>query len=559
VARAKTGKEKQKSSPARKRAAGAPRASPRALLATYRAKRDFSRTAEPSGAEKAPASKSLAYVIQKHDASHLHYDFRLELDGVLKSWAVPKGPSLDPARKVLAVQVEDHPLAYGDFEGRIPEGQYGGGTVMLWDRGTWEPVGDAREGLKNGKLHFLLHGEKLRGEWALVRMAPKENERRSNWLLMKVKDSFAESGREVTVDSAESVKSGRGLEEIAGNPGATWNSHKTALGKAGQGGADVPAPRPPRKAAPAPRRGGRKSEPAVAGEEAPFPIRVTHPDKVLYPGEGVTKRDLLAYYQLAEKWMLPLVADRPLTLMRCPNGVGEAARGCFYQRNWTGSFPPLVKGAHAYEGQPQLAIQDLNGLLSLVQMSVLEIHTWGCLQGDLKHPDQLVLDLDPGPGLPWSEVVKTARTLREMLSALKIKTFVKTTGGKGLHLLMPIEPNVDWEAAHDFCEQIAAALVKQSDRVVMNMRKDLRAGKLYIDFQRNHETATAVAAYSTRARAGAAVSMPVEWDQLADIRSGDQFTVKEAMAYLRRRKRDPWADFEKARADLRKIAAGRGK
>ena len=192
-------------------------------LATYHKKRHFNRTPEPKG--RAPHEKpgALKYVIQKHDASRLHYDFRLEWDGVLKSWAVPKGPSLDPGRKALAVQVEDHPIEYGDFEGVIPKGEYGGGTVLPWDRGTWEPLSDAEEGLAHGKLHFMLHGEKLKGEWALVRMHGSAGEGGKNWLLFKVKDKYASTTRDILAEASKSVKSKRSLETIAGDRDDVWS------------------------------------------------------------------------------------------------------------------------------------------------------------------------------------------------------------------------------------------------------------------------------------------------------------------------------------------------
>ncbi len=218
-----------------KRAAGgaAPsKETPKQQLAKYRAKRDFKITPEPSGDAKksgrARKEQKLEYVIQKHAASHLHYDFRLELDGVLKSWAVTKGPSYYPGDKRLAVQVEDHPLEYGGFEGIIPKGQYGGGTVMLWDRGTWEPVGDAHEGLRKGDLKFILHGEKLHGRWVLVRMGGKyANEAKPNWLLIKEHDGEEHSpdATPITEEEPNSVASGRDMEEIARARDAVWNSN----------------------------------------------------------------------------------------------------------------------------------------------------------------------------------------------------------------------------------------------------------------------------------------------------------------------------------------------
>src|SRR6516165_7934082 len=195
-------------------------------LETYRRKRDFRRTPEPSGAAAARSGRALAFVVQKHAARRLHYDFRLELDGVLKSWAVPKGPSLDPKEKRLAVEVEDHPLEYGDFEGVIPRGEYGGGTVMLWDRGWWEPVGDPAAGFAKGDFKFVLHGEKLQGKWVLVRLKRRDGEKATNWLLIKERDALADpgSGDAVVQRETMSIASGREMTAIAAAADRVWSS-----------------------------------------------------------------------------------------------------------------------------------------------------------------------------------------------------------------------------------------------------------------------------------------------------------------------------------------------
>jgi bifunctional non-homologous end joining protein LigD len=196
----------------------------RTKLAKYRAKRDFSKTAEPSG-EKSRNAAGHSYLIQKHAASRLHYDFRLELDGVLKSWAVTRGPSLNPADKRLAVHVEDHPLDYGSFEGTIPQGQYGGGTVMLWDRGTWEPTGDPQHDLARGNLTFILHGKRLKGRWHLVRLRGNRSgdNRRENWLLIKGKDEYANTDGDAALESYQtSVVSRRSMQGIAKAAGKSW-------------------------------------------------------------------------------------------------------------------------------------------------------------------------------------------------------------------------------------------------------------------------------------------------------------------------------------------------
>jgi bifunctional non-homologous end joining protein LigD len=230
-------------------------------LETYRAKRDFARTPEPPPRKK-PTGRKLSYCIQKHAASRLHYDFRLELDGVLKSWAVPKGPSFDPTEKRLAVHVEDHPIEYGSFEGVIPEGEYGGGTVLLWDRGTWEPHGDPREAYRKGKLSFEVHGEKLHGGWALVRMHGERSEGGKNWLLIKEKDAAADS-RDVVAERPESVKGGRTLDEIAAAEGASKRQLRRALQIEGR--SEVPAPEPATRRAAAAARSTRGARGPKAG------------------------------------------------------------------------------------------------------------------------------------------------------------------------------------------------------------------------------------------------------------------------------------------------------
>src|SRR5688572_5401951 len=197
-------------------------------LDEYQRKRDFERTREPRGkvargrAEKKRSAERLQFVIQKHAARNLHYDFRLELDGVLKSWAVPKGPSLVPTERRMAAQVEDHPLEYGGFEGVIPKGEYGGGSVVVWDRGTWEPIGDPRAGMRQGKLKFRLHGEKLQGEWVLVRTGGPADDGKEHWFLIKRDDEHADPSRDIVAEQPQSVVTGRKVEEVGADADRTW-------------------------------------------------------------------------------------------------------------------------------------------------------------------------------------------------------------------------------------------------------------------------------------------------------------------------------------------------
>jgi bifunctional non-homologous end joining protein LigD len=736
-------------------------------LEEYNRKRNFKITSEPPGrAPKADGkrvrqAKTRSFVIQKHAASHLHYDFRLELEGVLKSWSIPKGPSLDPTVKRLAMQTEDHPIAYGSFEGIIPKGQYGGGTVLLWDRGTWAPQGDAHKDFHAGNLKFVLNGEKLAGGFALIKVKGRgggRGEERS-WLLIKERDQWARPERELDVVEArpESVASQRSLEEIAAQESDVWHSKEAHLDTGKLEGAR-PAPLPPadavdvrtpsvaravprgddwlhemevegerlvcriggsgdlrlldaggkdwtarlptvvraarllpvkaaildgqltallpdgstsasalpgllraakgaqgeiayfafdllhldgqeltgmpleerkkllrellsRTAEPGPlrftdhligsgdrllaeagrlgirgivskRRDGTrqgkskndwrlirvsaaaktrktsktsktpKATPAVIPKKgkAARPeasalsevVPLTHPERVLFPDEGITKRDLAAYYQGIASWILPHVQGRPLSLVRCPEGVG-GKQPCFYMKHAGFGVPRHLRRVKIQEKTKvgeYLVVDDLPGLLSLVQISILEIHPWGSPADSLEQPDRMIFDLDPDPAVPWERVVEAAHDVRVRLQALGLESFVKTTGGKGLHVVAPIAPT-SWEDCFAFSQAVAEQMERDSPRAYLtNVSKALRKGKILVDYLRNNRGSTAVAAYSTRARAGATVSVPLTWDELAgQIRAGS-FTVKTVPRRLASLREDPWADFFTSRQKL---------
>ncbi|QFU16129.1 DNA ligase D [Microvirga thermotolerans] len=827
-----------------------------AKLATYRAKRDFTKTSEPKGATSRRSGSS--FVVQKHDASRLHYDFRLEMDGVLKSWAVAKGPSLVPGEKRLAVEVEDHPVDYGDFEGTIPEGQYGGGTVMLWDRGTWTPEGDPHEDYATGRLSFRLDGEKLRGTWHLIRMR-HPREKRSSWLLIKGDDEHARGpdDPDILEEAPLSVKTGRSLDEIAGRKAAKkraakkkaqaapskaqarakpspqagpmpdkvepclatlveevptgpgwihevkWDGYRllafvadgrvrlvTRNGKdwtkrfPGIAGAlsalpvesaildgeavmldengvssfaalqqalssetkgvasdavfyafdllyrdgDDLRPLPlgerkarlakllakSRKAGPVrysehrtqggsmirtvcrkglegvvskrvdlPYRGGRNEDwvktkctdeqefviagyvPSTAYENAigslvlgyydkdrlayagrtgtgftrdlardlfrrlrplrtdrpPFSgrlgaqqrrgvvwvrpeligqvefrgwtadgivrhaafkglredkdakdvtrekrhalsasesggaktmsangtaiagIALTHPDRILWEDQGLTKQELAGFYVDIAEWLLPHLVDRPLTLIRCPSG---AKKSCFVQRHsWAGLSDAVHRETVRDEGGEMdvLTVGDIRGVVALVQAGVLEMHVWGATLADLDRPDRLIFDLDPGEGVPWTRVVEGARAIRERLKAAGLESFVKTTGGKGVHVVAPLTPGAPWDEALRFSRGLAQAMAAdEPDRYTTTSVKRERAGRIFIDYLRNNREASAVAPYSTRARPGAPVSTPVSWEELADV-APNGFTVRNLRKRLASLKQDPWADI----------------
>ena len=866
-------------------------------LDTYRAKRNFSRTPEPPDAP-GMAGSQLRYVIQRHAARRLHYDFRLELDGVLKSWAVPKGPSPNPADKRLAVHVEDHPLAYGDFEGTIPAGEYGAGTVLLWDQGWWEPVGDPRAGYRRGKLEFVLHGQRLKGHWALVRMHGRAGDDTDNWLLIKERD---DAGGDAPAESDRSVASARSLDGITANAtprrraaplfaapssrsdvvddppanlrpmlatlvktlpeGGTWLHEikldgyrllahvrtdgvrlytrsgldwtarlrplaeaiagaglppcvldgelvvfdaagisrfqllQQALGESGSEGkrkgkgdasalhyvvfdlpwcagadlrdqplldrktrlaqllagvktptlrygdhmegqgaeffaqacrhglegiiakqadstyraartrswlklkcgarqevviggytepqgsrsgfgallvgyynddgdgdgglvyagrvgtgfdnrllrtlhqrlesleqsdspfqslpmdarrgahfvapelvcevaftewtgdghmrhpsflglredkdarhvirerpadalvagttADTPAAAPPKRRAPtrtiprakvpakaATRRGaGRGPE---AGTARVAGVTITHPDRVLFPEQGLTKQALAEFYLAIAPLALPHVESRPLSLLRCPQG---SARACFFQKHLGPGAPEAIGAVEVPEDDGTdlyPMVRDAAGLVSLVQFGVLELHPWGSRADRLERPDRLILDLDPAPDVAFDRVKDAARVLREVLADLGLEAFVKTTGGKGLHVVAPLDRRIDWDTLKSFARALAQLLERSAPKdYLATASKAKRGGRIFVDWLRNGRGATAVAPYVTRARPGAPVATPLAWEELDTLASGAVWTVtnfSERLAQVRRV--DPWAGFFEQRQTL---------
>lgn len=834
-------------------------------LQTYRKKRDFKKTSEPFGKKKRTKEKYL-YVIQKHAASHLHYDFRLELDGVLKSWAVPKGPSLDPTVKRLAVHVEDHPIEYGSFEGIIPKGQYGGGTVMLWDTGTWEPQDeDPEAAYKKGSLKFILKGKKLKGLWKLVQIKSDPK----NWLLIKGNDKYARPSTDydITDDKPLSAASKKSMEKITEKYTHVWtdsgsrkrkkdnsasekkskklaaaikimdlenikkskmpenispelctlvdeppsnkewlheikfdgyrlicyikNNKVTFMTRGKQNWtrkfqsianaleklklpnaildgevvaldeklrynfgllqarlseksdsdliyyifdiiycdgydlSDVPlqkrknflkqfissagddyvrysdhiigngpavfkkscqlnlegivsksidspytqrrtrewlkmkckkrqefvvtgftkpggkrnyfgslllgtfskdkklqyrghvgtgfdettleamskllkkyiTQKMPFKSLPPdvknvtwvkPKlvvevefaeitRDGILRQPSFKGIRNDKPAKkivietphsldeiksmntlkrndfsLSNPDRILYPEANITKLDLAEYYEEIHQWILPYIINRPLTLLRCPKGWNNK---CFYQKHLHD-----ISTKHLYKidikekskTRTYTYIKDLDGLLSLVQLGVLEIHAWGCHIDDIEHPDMITFDLDPAPDVPWSKVMQCAKFIRKQLTAIKLNSFVKTTGGKGLHIVVPIKPYYDWSQIKDFTHAFVAALVAQNPHdFVSTITKSKRKGKIFIDYLRNQRGATAVAAYSTRARENCPVSTPLSWEELSSKIKSNTFTIQNLPKRLKKLKKDPWAGFLKLKQSLK--------
>lgn len=818
-------------------------------LAHYEAKRDFSKTSEPpprplaQDSKKKKTSKALRFVIQKHAARRLHYDLRLELDGVLKSWAVTRGPSLATGEKRLAVEVEDHPIDYADFEGTIPAGEYGGGDVIIWDRGEWLSEGDPHHGLTKGHLKFELRGEKLKGHWHLVRMRPRKKTTKPQWLLIKADDEAARTGAaaEVTDIAPQSVKTGRvigALRKIPPSPERPPGSRRSSRIKTSKmpdfiepclamrvdktpdsphyiheikfdgyriqihcdgktiryvsrSGLDytdrlVPSPlhdtvkalrlqgtildgelvvegpsgltdfaalqtaltnnirsafvfmafdclfhdgvdargRPlterkdilrtilersdgaslrfsdmiaqggtsllthacrlglegiVSKKANSLYRSGRnfdwvkskcvmREEFVIAGftpstvmkrgigslvlgaydgdhlvptgragsgftvemahalyetlsslrqERSPFSrkpttswarhalwteprlvadiefrgvtsdgalrhpvfkglrdekdprsvtlkvdmvkpsktakatisgVTLTHPERILWPDSGVTKQGLLDYYDAVFPWMMPFITDRPLALIRCPEGVGAH---CFFQKHaWAGLNASVRRVRDPADGDELLVINSFQGLAAFAQAGVLEIHPWGSHIATIEYPDLMVFDLDPGENVGWSAITMAAREIRDRLNALKLTSFVKTSGGKGLHVVVPLAPKSKWPMVKAWTQEFSAAMAADSPRsYVSTIKKSARRGKILIDYLRNGRGATAVAAYSPRARAGAPVSTPLSWEELDHVAPG-QFHMGNILQRLTHSMGDPWEEFFKLKQPL---------
>lgn len=281
-------------------------------------------------------------------------------------------------------------------------------------------------------------------------------------------------------------------------------------------------------------------------------VHLTHPERVVYPDENITKRDLANYYATVAPWMLPHVADRPLAVVRCPEGMSGQ---CFFQKHPAAGMPDILDRIQIREKDTTgtyLALHDIHGLLALVQFGALEIHAWGSKSDDVEHPDRIVFDLDPDPTVPWKRVVQAARELRELLADVKLKCFVKTTGGKGLHIVVPIARKYSWPEVKQFARNVADRMVAAApDHFIGTMSKAARRGKIFIDYLRNERGSTAVVAYSTRARAGAPVSTPVSWQELGRLKGPQQFTVANLLQRLRNMRTDPWAEMSKLRQTIR--------
>ncbi|MBY0610853.1 MAG: DNA ligase D [Beijerinckiaceae bacterium] len=781
-------------------------------LARYEAKRDFSKTSEPGPSRTAKAASR--FVVQHHWARREHYDFRLELDGVMKSWAVTRGPSANPKDKRLAVETEDHPLDYANFEGTIPKGQYGGGTVMIWDEGVWEPHDEhPAKAWADGVMKFALFGHRMHGDWTLIRMKRRNSEPagRNNWLLIKERDAFVEDDDSLAGRFAKSVRTERDRNDIeadrpaksakvtlpafippclcelheeppegagwlheikydgyrmqfalagdtvriATRAGHDWTSRFTALAsdaealgvaeavidgeivvfdergisnfaalvaaleknaqsivfmafdlmrldgkdlrdlpllerkarlkrlleahptrhlryadhlegdasaiyrKAIAGGAEglvskratsryrsgrdgswikvkavgrddflivgwIPSekdrafsalmlaietddglhyvgrvgtgfsgkaqqrimerleplsrntaspaltnllnvPRSARWAKPelraeiafggwtadhqlrharflalrdaVPSRGDAMTD-AKPGKTDAALDRLTHPERVLFPDIGLTKRDMAGYYLKIAPRMLPHLLDRPVSFVRAPDDITHEL---FFQRHaLKGMQTGLEQVLSDSEGKPYVAIAGIDGLVTAAQFSVIELHGWSARVSKPDNPDRIIFDLDPDPSVSFETVKAAAREVKDILAAANLESFALISGGKGIHVIAPLNQSNDWDEIEAFTKGLAVKLATLSPkRYVAVMTKAKRKGRIFVDYLRNKASSTAIVPYSLRARAGAPIAMPITWSDLDDIKAANQFHIEDALAM----KRDPWPAF----------------
>lgn len=489
-------------------------------LETYQKMRDFRRTPEPRG--KVSKANRRRFVVQEHHASKLHFDFRLEMGGVLKSWSVPRGPSLDPSEKRLAVETEDHPVEYLKFEGRIPEGEYGAGEHMRWDAGTYEPVGDesALEQLKAGRLDFELKGEKLRGAFTLLRMKGREGQ----WLLMKRTDEFASRGWTLRlrepVDGRDTIE---GKSKKAKVKSEDEGVRKFDALKATKGERIVPVAR-------ALKSKELTGDVNVRVTGAVVPL--THLERVYWPDEGYTKGDLVRYYHEISCHILPYLEDRPLIMKRYPSGIRGQS---FHQHDVHQGVPDFMRtarlevedgGAHTVD---YIVGSGEATLLYMANLGAIERHPWHSRVEDLEHPDWFVFDLDPAEGVEFETICDVALKTREVLARIGLESYAKTSGSRGIHVYVPVKSVYTYEQIAELAEQVASVVAREQSEVATVERSKRKRGArmIYVDHMQNARGKSVVAPYSVRPKPGATVSAPLEWKEVErrKIRTAD-FHIK---------------------------------
>jgi bifunctional non-homologous end joining protein LigD len=487
-------------------------------LEPYRGKRDFARTPEPSGAAAAEGDGGgPRFVVQRHRARRVHYDLRFEIDGVLVSWAVPKGPTLDPDVRRAAIHVEDHPIEYLNFEGVIPAGEYGGGDVIVWDRGTWEPhaTDDPAAAVASGDFHADMHGEKLRGRLVLVR-GKQQDSRQEQWLLLHKRDEYAEPGWDPE-DQPRSVLSGRTNEEVKADPERIWRS-------------DLP----PSEASVAVQRAYQApgedelaalDELGAAGTWEVFGrrLRLTNLDKELFPGAGgeppLTKREFVGYAARIAPVALPYLAGRALNMHRFPGGAGSPG---FWHKQLPDHAPDWLPRWHdpdADRGKTStyLVVDEPAALVWAANFGALEWHAWTARTDRPDLPSYALIDIDPGQATSWEDVLVLARLHRTALAHLGVTAQAKLTGRRGIQVWIPVRRGPTFEQTRAWVQELSKTIgAVVPDLVSWKWDVSERGGHARLDYTQNVAHKTLVAPYSPRAAPGGPVSAPIDWDELDD-------------------------------------------
>lgn len=530
-------------------------------LGEYKKKRNFEQTPEPIGG-KASDNKELTFVIQRHQATRLHYDLRLELDGVLKSWAIPKGPSMVAGEKHLAVMVEDHPLDYAEFYGEIPEGNYGAGIVDIFDSGIYTPY-NAPEGadpqqhllqqIEKGDLKVVFKGKHIKGAFAIVRLKGDDNSKTSNWLIIKKKDKY--NLPEFDIEALKPVKKTRKTKKKKSEKDDfhknipkdnIWTSvtstqkrkteDKPQSNKRGQ--RNIPASKDTeiieaedvkKEDALLGQKGrGTKSSVSDSANDKEFEkdqsltigrkkVKLTNLTKVYWPDEGITKGDLIKYYLEVSDFILPYLKDRPQSLNRFPNGIKGPS---FYHKDMdVDQLPPWAKTVKIYSKANDreidyLICNDLATLLYMANLGCIEINPWHSVYHKEDYPDYFILDLDPGD-ISFKEVVNTALVIKEISDELQIDSYCKTSGATGLHIYFPLGAKYDYDQVKIFAEILANLTHSRIPSVTTVVRTVSKRGNaIYVDFLQNRKGQTIAAPYSVRPRPMATVSTPLDWKEV---------------------------------------------
>lgn len=476
-------------------------------LEQYKKKRNFEATPEPVSATSKTEGRHI-FVVQRHKASRLHYDFRLEMDGVLKSWAVPKGPSLNPADKRLAMMVEDHPIDYANFAGVIPEGNYGAGIVEIWDKGTYELApeqkGSGVHGIHSGSVKVILKGKKLKGQFALVKLKNAED---NAWLLIKDRDRFAVNE---PYSSEDDTPASSPINKALG-------AKKTVAEK---------------KSAP------KKKEPKPDKPSGSLQLTLTHTDKIYWPGEGITKGDLLNYYNDIAPYMLPYLKQRPQNMNRMPNGITGQS---FYQKEAGDIAPPWAETVRIFSESNNkdidyLVCNNRDTLLYMANLGCIEINPWNATVKHIDKPDYLILDLDPSDKNSFDDVIEVAKVIHGIADAAGAATYPKTSGSTGIHIYFPLGAKYSFDECRLFAELMANLAVQQlPDVATVERTISQRHDKLYVDFLQNRTGQTLAAAYSVRPKPGATVSMPLDWKEVKKGLHPSQFTIANALKRVQKK------------------------